>query len=227
GPAAAHRPHPGHGSAERHHRHGFQGAPQTGTRCQCGQERGQRSVLVLQWGPVGPQQARRAPLPCASGPRAASPWCPTPWRPPHRPSQPRPVLLTPQLVGKILSEKLCLLHGFKKCPAEYLSQEEYNVSRQKGDVIQEKEASGGRYWVTHRAVESLIDKNTHALLDVQLHSVHTLHRMEIFPIIIHISITEKAAKKLNWSDLDSLLGCIRAATADEQKKVVWIEQSPC
>nr|XP_036852887.1 LOW QUALITY PROTEIN: caspase recruitment domain-containing protein 14 [Manis javanica] len=185
--------------------------------------------------------------------------------PPHRPSQPRPVLLTPQLVGKILSEKLCLLHGFKKCPAEYLSQEEYNVSRQKGDVIQEKEASGGRYWVTHRAVESLIDKNTHALLDVQLHSVHTLHRMEIFPIVIHISITEKAAKKLkkalqwlstseeqpldagrqeegeldrvpclycclapdSWSDLDSLLGCIRAATADEQKKVVWIEQSPC
>lgn len=43
-------------------------------------------------------------------------------------------------------------------PSEYLSQEEYNVSRQKGDVIQEKEASGGRYWVTHRAVESLIDK---------------------------------------------------------------------
>lgn len=31
----------------------------------------------------------------------------------------------------------------------------------------------------------------------------------------------------SWSDLDSLLGCIRAATADEQKKVVWIEQSPC
>ncbi|KAI5277301.1 Caspase Recruitment Domain-Containing Protein 14 [Manis pentadactyla] len=77
---------------------------------------------------------------------------------PHRPSRPRPVLLTPWLVGKVLSEKLCLLHGFKKCPAEYLSQEEYNVSRQKGDIIQEKEASGGRYWVTRRAVESLIDK---------------------------------------------------------------------
>lgn len=75
---------------------------------------------------------------------------------------------------------------WKGCPrTEYLSQEEYNVSRQKGDVIQEKEASGGRYWVTHRAVESLIDKNTHALLDVQLHSVHTLHRMEIFPIVHH------------------------------------------
>lgn len=36
---------------------------------------------------------------------------------PHRPSQPRPVILVPRVVGKILSEKLCLLQGFKKCPA--------------------------------------------------------------------------------------------------------------
>lgn len=36
---------------------------------------------------------------------------------PHRPSRPRPVLFVPRLVGKILSEKLCLLQGFKKCPA--------------------------------------------------------------------------------------------------------------
>lgn len=36
---------------------------------------------------------------------------------PHRPSQPRPVIFVPRVVGKILSEKLCLLQGFKKCPA--------------------------------------------------------------------------------------------------------------
>lgn len=36
---------------------------------------------------------------------------------PHRPSRPRPVLFVPRVVGKILSEKLCLLQGFKKCPA--------------------------------------------------------------------------------------------------------------
>lgn len=36
---------------------------------------------------------------------------------PHRPSRPRPVLLLPGLVGRILSEKLCLLQGFKACPA--------------------------------------------------------------------------------------------------------------
>uniref|UniRef100_A0A8C8YEC8 Caspase recruitment domain family member 14 n=1 Tax=Panthera leo TaxID=9689 RepID=A0A8C8YEC8_PANLE len=183
---------------------------------------------------------------------------------PHRPSRPRPVLFVPRVVGRILSEKLCLLQGFKKCPAEYLSQEEYDASSQRGDIIQEKEASGGRYWVTRRAIESLMEKNTHALLDVRLDSVRALHRSEIFPIIVHISVNEKAAKKLRkalqrlntserqlleagrqeegeldevpclyshlapdgWSDLETLLGCVRLAIADEQKKVVWTEKSP-
>lgn len=30
-----------------------------------------------------------------------------------------------------------------------------------------------------------------------------------------------------WSDLDSLLGSVRFAISDEQKKVVWTEPSPC
>uniref|UniRef100_A0A452G328 Caspase recruitment domain family member 14 n=1 Tax=Capra hircus TaxID=9925 RepID=A0A452G328_CAPHI len=177
---------------------------------------------------------------------------------PHRPSRPRPVLFVPRVVGKILIEKLCLFQGFKKCPAEYLSQEEYDTSSQRGDIIQEREASGGLYCVTRRAVESLMGKNTHALLDIQLDSVCVLHRMEIFPIIIHVSISEKVAKKFkkalqrlgtaedqlleaarqeeaeldkvpclysslapeSWSDLDALLGCIRLAITDEQRKVV-------
>ncbi|XP_036919827.1 caspase recruitment domain-containing protein 14 [Sturnira hondurensis] len=183
---------------------------------------------------------------------------------PHRPSRPRPVLFVPRLLGKILSEKLCLFQGFKKCHAEYLSQEEYAACYQRGDVIQESEASGGRRCVTRSAVELLMEKNTHALLDVRLDSVRALHRVDIFPIVLHVSINEKAARKLKkalqrlgtseeqlleacreeegaldqapcmhcslaadgWSDLDSLLGCVRFAISDEQKKVVWTEQSP-
>ncbi|KAF0887064.1 CAR14 protein, partial [Crocuta crocuta] len=183
---------------------------------------------------------------------------------PHRPGRPRPVLFVPRVVGRILSEKLCFLQGFEKCAAEYLSQEEYDASSQRGDIIQEKEASGGRNWVTRRAVESLMEKNTHALLDVRLDSVCALHRMEIFPIIVHIPVNEKAARKLKkalqrlgtseeqlleasrreeseldqvpclygslasdgWSDLETLVGCVRLAIVDEQKKVVWAEQSP-
>lgn len=30
----------------------------------------------------------------------------------------------------------------------------------------------------------------------------------------------------SWSDLEGLLGCVRVAIADEQKKVVWTEQNP-
>nr|XP_045014568.1 caspase recruitment domain-containing protein 14 [Jaculus jaculus] len=184
---------------------------------------------------------------------------------PHRPARPRPVLFVPRVVGKILSKKLCLLPGFAKCPAEHLSQEEYDAWSQRGDIIQEGEPTGDHRWLTRHAVESVMKTNTHALLDVRLDSIHVLHRMDIFPIIIHISVNEKTGKKLrkglqrfstseeqlleaarqedrdldrspclysslapdSWSDLDSLLGCVRLAIADEQKKVVWTEQSSC
>ncbi|XP_075850126.1 caspase recruitment domain-containing protein 14 [Microcebus murinus] len=183
---------------------------------------------------------------------------------PHRPARPRPVLFVPRVVGRMLSEKLSLLQGFKKCGAEYLSQEEYDAWSQRGDIVQEGEVSRGHCWVTRRAIESLMEKNTHALLDIRLDCVRALQRMEIFPIVVHVSINEKAAKKLKkglqrlgaseeqlleaarqeeaeldrapclhsslaadgWSDLDSLLGCVRLAIADEQKKVVWAEHSP-
>uniref|UniRef100_G1S0D2 Caspase recruitment domain family member 14 n=1 Tax=Nomascus leucogenys TaxID=61853 RepID=G1S0D2_NOMLE len=183
---------------------------------------------------------------------------------PHRPARPRPVLFVPRVVGKILSEKLCLLQGFKKCLAEHLSQEEYEAWSQRGDIIQEGEVSGGHCWVTRHAVESLMEKNTHALLDVRLDSVCAMNRMKIFPTVIHVSVNEKMAKNLKkglqrlgtseeqlleaarqeegdldrapclysslapdgWSDLDGLLSCVRQAIADEQKKVVWTEQSP-
>lgn len=41
-----------------------------------------------------------------------------------------------------------------------------------------------------------LPKSTHALLDVRLDSVRVLHRMDMFPIIIHVSVNEKTAKKL-------------------------------
>ncbi|XP_029782983.1 caspase recruitment domain-containing protein 14 [Suricata suricatta] len=183
---------------------------------------------------------------------------------PCRPGRPRPVLFVPRVVGRILSERLHLLQGFEKCAAEYLSQEEYEASSRRGDIIQEKEGSGGRYWVTCRAIECLMEKNTHALLDIRLDRVCALHGMDIFPIVIHIPVHEKAARKLKkalqrlstseeqlleagrqeegtldrvpclcsslapdgWSDLETLLGCVRSAITDEQKKVVWTEQSP-
>lgn len=115
---------------------------------------------------------------------------------PHRPARPRPVLFVPRLVGRILGKKLCLLQGFKQCSAEYLSQEEYATWSQRGDIIQEGESIGDHHWITRHAVESLMNMSTHALLDVRLDSVRVLHRMDMFPIIIHVSVNEKTAKKL-------------------------------
>ncbi|XP_068932197.1 caspase recruitment domain-containing protein 14 isoform X2 [Petaurus breviceps papuanus] len=181
----------------------------------------------------------------------------------YKPTRPRPVLFVPMVVGRILSEKLSLLKDFEKCPTEYLSQEEYEERRQKGDIIHEEEPSHHNY-ITYQAVESLVQKNVHCLLDIRLDSVQALHRTGIFPIIVYISVTEKNAKKLKkalqrlgtteeqiletakreeaevekmpclytslapdgWSDVDSLVNCARLAIADEQKKFVWIEQSP-
>ncbi|XP_072501335.1 caspase recruitment domain-containing protein 14 [Notamacropus eugenii] len=182
----------------------------------------------------------------------------------YKPVRPRPVLFVPMVVGRILSEKLSLLKDFEKCPAEYLSQAEYEERRQKGDIIHEKEEPSHHSYITYQAVESLVQKNIHCLLDIRLNSVQALHRTEIFPIIVHISVTEKNAKKLKktlqrlgtteeqvleiakreeaelekipclytslapdgWSDVDSLVNCARLAIIDEQKKFVWIEQSP-
>lgn len=44
----------------------------------------------------------------------------------------------------------------------------------------------------------VLPKSTHALLDVRLDSVRVLHKMDIFPIIVHVSVYEKMAKKLRW-----------------------------
>ncbi|XP_055971342.1 caspase recruitment domain-containing protein 14 [Sorex fumeus] len=183
---------------------------------------------------------------------------------PHRPHQPRPLLLVPRLVGRVLGEKLGLLQGFTRCPAEHLSQEEYVTLSQRGEVVLERGAPGNHCGLTRRALEALMEKNVHAVLDVGVASARALHGMDIFPIILHVSINEKAAKRLrkalqrlgsseeqllevarqeegeldgapclarslasdSWGDLDALLVCVRQAVAEEQKKLVWVEQGP-
>ncbi|XP_074081070.1 caspase recruitment domain-containing protein 14 isoform X2 [Macrotis lagotis] len=183
---------------------------------------------------------------------------------PYKTSRPRPVLFVPMVVGRILNEKLSFLKDFEKCPTEYLSQEEYEERRQRGDIIHEKEEASHHSYVTYQAIESLVQKNVHCLLDIRLNCVQTLHRIKVFPIIVHIPVTEKNAKKLKkalqrlgtteeqiletakreeaelekvpclytsllpdcWSDIDSLVNCARLAITEEQKKFVWIEQSP-
>ncbi|KAH0629373.1 hypothetical protein JD844_011407 [Phrynosoma platyrhinos] len=118
--------------------------------------------------------------------------------------------------------------------------------------------------VLRQTLEELMQKNVHGWLDLGLESVQDLLAMEIYPIIILITISEKNGKKFRkalqrlgateeqlldsarkeeaqleivsclygtiapdgWNDLETLTSCVRAAIADEQKKVVWVEQVP-
>uniref|UniRef100_F6XA67 Caspase recruitment domain family member 14 n=1 Tax=Ornithorhynchus anatinus TaxID=9258 RepID=F6XA67_ORNAN len=177
---------------------------------------------------------------------------------PRKLTRPRPVLFVPTVLGRILSEKLSLVGGFEKCPA-------VEGELWLGDILTEPKAIGVRW--TRGAdgpLPAASPQGTHCLLDLGLDCVRTLLAAEIFPIVIHIPVGDKNAKKLKkavqrvgateeqvleaakraemeleglpclhrtlapdaWSDTDSLLGCVRAAVSDEQRKVVWLEQGP-
>ncbi|XP_044272856.1 caspase recruitment domain-containing protein 14 [Varanus komodoensis] len=177
---------------------------------------------------------------------------------PCRPGRPRPVLMVPALVGRILADKLCLSKGFEKCPAEPQSE------LQSRDPLPETRELNSSRCVPRQALEELMQKEVHGWLDLGLESVQELLAMEIYPIIILVTISEKNGKKFRkalqrlgtteeqlldsarkeevqletmaclhgtitpdaWSDLEALSSCVRLAVADEQKKVVWVEQMP-
>nr|XP_042697189.1 caspase recruitment domain-containing protein 14 [Chrysemys picta bellii] len=179
---------------------------------------------------------------------------------PHKLAQLRPVLFVPTLLGKILSDKLCLTKGFEKCPSGLLCEAE--CTAQNRSLVQEQREPDSRCCVTRKALQLLLEKDVHSLLDVGLECVQALHAAGIYPILLLISISEKNAKKLKkalqrlgateeqlldcvrreeaqlekvpclygtlapntWSDLDALVSAVRAAVANEQKKIVWIEQ---
>ncbi|KAM9119848.1 caspase recruitment domain-containing protein 14 [Pangshura tecta] len=180
---------------------------------------------------------------------------------PHKLAQLRPVLFVPTLLGKILSDKLCLTKGFEKCPSGLLREAECRA--QNGTLVRGKAELDSRCCVTHQALQLLLEKDVHSLLDVGLECVRALHAAGIYPILLLVSISEKNAKKLKkalqrlgateeqlldcwrreeaqlekvpclygsvgpdtWSDLDALVSAVRAAVANEQKKIVWLEQN--
>ncbi|XP_039201826.1 caspase recruitment domain-containing protein 14 isoform X3 [Crotalus tigris] len=177
----------------------------------------------------------------------------------YRPGQPRPVLVVPLLLRKILADKLCLSREFEKCPSGIQGSDIQNT-----ETFHENKELNGSSCVPRWDLEQLMQKNVHAWLDLGLESVQELLTMDIYPIIILITIGEKNAKKIKkalqrlgateeqllesvrkdetqletvsclyriiapeaWGDLDALNSCVRVAVADEQKKVVWVEQVP-
>ncbi|KAE8575930.1 hypothetical protein XENTR_v10003989 [Xenopus tropicalis] len=123
---------------------------------------------------------------------------------------PRPVLLVPSLLGRILSEKLCSSKDFIKCDTEYLTDAEYSARYLRGDIIGEKEREDVRCCFTRQNVESVAKQNAHCILELGLSCLSALLRVGIYPIILHIPLTEKSTKKLKkplqwWRNCEDLL----------------------
>ncbi|XP_054832810.1 caspase recruitment domain-containing protein 14 [Eublepharis macularius] len=175
---------------------------------------------------------------------------------PCRPGRPRPVLLVPALLGRIMADKLCLSKSFEKCPTD--PQKE----TQSRDASSDKRETNTSCCIPRQTLEVLMEKEIHGWLDIGLEKVQELLAVEIYPIIILVVISEKSSKKFRkslqrlgateeqlletawkeeaqlervpclygtitpdaWNDLDALANCVRVAIADEQKKVVWVEQ---
>ncbi|XP_030064465.1 caspase recruitment domain-containing protein 14 isoform X2 [Microcaecilia unicolor] len=183
---------------------------------------------------------------------------------PHRPAKLRPIVFMPSLLGRILNEKLRNSRDFAKTDPKFLSDEEYETCQQNGDIIGEVVGEAFHCCVMRQAVDATMKKNVHCLLDLSVDCVKALHRMELYPIILHIPVSEKNVKRLKrplqrpilpedlllecsrreevqldalpslhctiapdrWHDLESLLGCVKEAVADEQKRIVWVNHDP-
>ncbi|KAG6936864.1 caspase recruitment domain family, member 14, partial [Chelydra serpentina] len=101
---------------------------------------------------------------------------------PHMLAQLRPVLVVPSLLGRILSDKLCLTKGFEKCPSGLLREAE--CAAQSGSLVRGKGEPNSRCCGTRQALQLLLEKDVHSLLDVGLECVRALHAAGIYPILL-------------------------------------------
>ncbi|XP_067860204.1 caspase recruitment domain-containing protein 14 isoform X2 [Heptranchias perlo] len=117
-------------------------------------------------------------------------------RPCHPPSL-RPVIIAPTRIGKIVLEKLKDLKEYEKCNSECLNNTEYAEKDRKGDILGVKEVQDSICCCyTRKAVETVVAKNVHCLLELGLDCVRQLHQMEIYPIVIIVRLCEKNIKKM-------------------------------
>ncbi|XP_038633657.1 caspase recruitment domain-containing protein 14 isoform X2 [Scyliorhinus canicula] len=117
-------------------------------------------------------------------------------RPCHPPSL-RPVIIAPTRIGKIVLEKLKDKAEYEKCASECLNNAEYAEKDRKGDILGVKEVQNLlRSCYTRTAVEAVVAKNAHCLLELGLDCVRRLHKVEIYPIVIVVRLCEKNIKKI-------------------------------
>ncbi|XP_054059244.1 caspase recruitment domain-containing protein 10 isoform X2 [Rissa tridactyla] len=143
---------------------------------------------------------------------------------------PRPVVLSPNCIAPRLIRNLLDLPtsrlDFHVCPAEKLAEgdpsaihvQEHPVSR---SAPQDRRESG-----RIRMIREAMEKNKHCLLELGVQSVRDLIKSEIYPIVIHVEVTEK-----NIRGLRSLLGKAGQRDSEVLKVCRGVEQAlhalPC
>uniref|UniRef100_A0A8B9EQX5 Caspase recruitment domain-containing protein 10 n=1 Tax=Anser cygnoides TaxID=8845 RepID=A0A8B9EQX5_ANSCY len=117
----------------------------------------------------------------------------------------RPVVLSPNCIAPRLIRNLLDLPtsrlDFHVCPAEKLAEEHPSAVHAQEPSLSK---SGPQEWKESgqiRMIREAMEKNKHCLLELGVQSVRDLIKCEIYPIVIHIEVTEK-----NVRGLRSLLG---------------------
>ncbi|NXI66735.1 CAR10 protein, partial [Anseranas semipalmata] len=118
---------------------------------------------------------------------------------------PRPVVLSPNCIAPRLIRNLLDLPtsrlDFHVCPAEKLAEEHPNAASAQEPPVSRSAPQERRERGRIRMIRDAMEKNKHCLLELGVQSVRDLIKREIYPIVIHVEVTEK-----NVRGLRSLLG---------------------
>ncbi|KAM8981263.1 caspase recruitment domain-containing protein 10 isoform X2 [Sarcophilus harrisii] len=128
----------------------------------------------------------------------------------------RPVVLSPECLAPRLIRNLLDLPtsrlDFHVCPAESLTGDEALVSTPPGAPSAHPVPQG--LGVRVRTIQESIGKNKHCLLELSPQSVRELVRSEIYPIVIHVDVTDKNVREIRsllgrpgWRDSELLRQC--------------------
>ncbi|XP_067998489.1 caspase recruitment domain-containing protein 10 isoform X1 [Melanerpes formicivorus] len=118
---------------------------------------------------------------------------------------PRPVVLSPSCIALRLIRNLLDLPtsrlDFHVCLAEKLAEGDPSSSHAQEHPMSRTAPQDRRESDQIRMIREAMEKNKHCLLELGVQSVRELIRSEIYPIVIHVEVTEK-----NVRGLRSLLG---------------------
>nr|XP_005514764.1 caspase recruitment domain-containing protein 10 isoform X1 [Columba livia] len=143
---------------------------------------------------------------------------------------PRPVVLSPNCIAPRLIRNLVDLPtsrlDFHVCPAEKLADGNRSATHAQEQPVSRSAPQDWRESGRIRMIQEAMEKNKHCLLELGVQCVRDLIKSEIYPIVIHVEVTEK-----NVRGLRSLLGKVGQRDSEVLKFCRGVEQAlhtlPC